>query len=322
MRHHVLPVSADPWRGQLRSAAPRTAIRGPTSRSNRSRVGSQNASFASTKTVELGNTPEHSILKRHKTQMNIQQIRQFGRMLAALLLIGFLIGPVAAGAQEEITQQESTPPDPPRQIPPALTTYMGREIAQTMHFTGAEWLLRDVREREERCSRMLANMGVEPDMTICDMGCGNGFYSLQLARLVGPHGRILAVDIQPEMLAMLRDRAERGGIENISPILGSFHDPRLPEKSVDLILLVDVYHEFSHPQQMLAAMRRALKPEGQVVLVEYRAEDATVPIKPLHKMSREQIMKEFPANGFRLAKQFDQLPWQHMMFFARDDTRS
>jgi ubiquinone/menaquinone biosynthesis C-methylase UbiE len=195
---------------------------------------------------------------------------------------------------------------------------MGREIAQTMHYEGAPWLIRDTREREERCSRMLANMGIQPGMTICDMGCGNGFYSLKMARLVGPEGRILAVDVQPEMLAMLRARTETEGIENVTPILGSLHDPRLPHRSVDLILLVDVYHEFSHPEHMLAAMRDALKKDGRIVLVEYRAEDASVPIKPLHKMSREQIMKEFPANGFRLVDQFDRLPWQHMLFFTKD----
>ena len=166
---------------------------------------------------------------------------------------------------------------------------------------------------------MLANLGARRGMTICDMGCGNGFYSLQLAKMVGPSGRVLAVDIQPEMLVMLRHRAEQEGVENITPILGSFHDPRVPAGSVDLILLVDVYHEFSHPEPMLAAMRQALKPKGLIVLVEYRAEDPDVPILPLHKMSKTQIMKELPANGLRLVKEFDKLPWQHMMFFARDE---
>jgi len=205
------------------------------------------------------------------------------------------------------------------QPPPPLTEYKGRVIAQTMHFSGAEWLIRDVREREERCSLMLANLGVKREMTICDMGCGNGYHSLQLAPMVGPRGRILAVDIQPQMLYMLRERMEEQGVENITPILGSFHDPRLPEKSVDLMLLVDVYHEFSHPEQMLAAIRRSLAPQGVVVLVEFRAEDDSVPIRPEHKMSKAQIMKELPPNGFKLAKEFESLPWQHMMFFAKDE---
>ena len=180
-------------------------------------------------------------------------------------------------------------------------------------------MIRDEREREERCSLMLANLGVKPGMTVVDMGCGNGFYSLQMGRLVGERGRILGVDIQPQMLYMLRQRMEEVGVENITPILGSLHDPRLPENTADLILLVDVYHEFSHPERMLAAMRAALKPDGLIVLVEYREEDETVPIRPLHKMSKKQIMKEMTANGFKLAKEYDELPWQHMMFFARDE---
>ena len=224
---------------------------------------------------------------------------------------------VAVGLLSAVQAQEVAAPE--SSVPPPRQEYLGRQIAQTMHYTGAEWLIRDVREREERCSLLLTNLGVRSGMTICDMGCGNGFYSLPLAKLVGPSGRILAVDIQPEMLVMLRSRAEQAGIDNISPILGSIHSPRLPAGSADLILLVDVYHEFSHPVQMLAAMREALKPDGLLALVEFRAEDAKVPIQPLHKMSKEQIMKELPANGFRLVKQFDKLPWQHLMFFGRDE---
>jgi ubiquinone/menaquinone biosynthesis C-methylase UbiE len=166
---------------------------------------------------------------------------------------------------------------------------------------------------------MLAALGVRPGQTILDMGCGNGFYTLPLAKMVGEQGRVLAVDIQPEMLVMLRTRAEQEGIENITPILGSVHNPRLPTASVDVALLVDVYHEFSHPEHMLAALRQALKPNGLLVLVEFRAEDPNVPIQPLHKMSKEQIRRELAANGFRVAKEFDKLPWQHMMFMAKDD---
>jgi ubiquinone/menaquinone biosynthesis C-methylase UbiE len=142
---------------------------------------------------------------------------------------------------------------------------------------------------------------------------------LPLARLVGKSGKVYAVDIQREMLGMLRQRARRAGLDNIVTIRGSLVDPRLPEGQLDLVLLVDVYHEFSHPEQMLAAIRKSLKPNGRVALAEFRAEDPNVPIKPLHKMSKEQILKEFPANGFKLAGQFDGLPWQHLMFFQRDD---
>lgn len=203
--------------------------------------------------------------------------------------------------------------------PPPVTEYKGRKVAQTMHYLGAEWLVRDNREQEERCSLMLTNLGIKRGMNICDMGCGNGFYTLQLAKMVGDKGHLYAVDIQPEMLKFLNERADKQGVKNVSPILGTFTNPRLPAGKIDLILCVDVYHEFSHPEQMLAAMRDSLSPTGVVALVEYRAEDPEVPIKAEHKMTKEQILKEYPANGFKLVKEFDGLPWQHLMFFARDE---
>jgi ubiquinone/menaquinone biosynthesis C-methylase UbiE len=202
---------------------------------------------------------------------------------------------------------------------PAARFYKGREIAQTMHYEGAAWLTRESRQREEDCETMLDALGVKPGQTACDMGCGNGFYTLELARLVGDGGKVLAVDIQREMLQMLKERAADEKIMNIELILGTIFDPKLPENSVDLMLMVDVYHEFSHPDEMLGAIRKSLKPDGRVALVEFRAEDPKVPIKPLHKMSKEQIMKEFPPNGFKLVEEFDELPWQHLMFFERDD---
>ena len=211
-------------------------------------------------------------------------------------------------------------PQADAEIPPALETYMGRRIAVTMHYEGAPWLIRDNRENQERCSLMLANLGVKPGMTICDMGCGNGFYAIQLAKMVGEEGTVLAVDIQPEMLKLLAERAADAGVANVKPILGTIADPKLPEGTVDLILCADVYHEFSHPEQMLAAMRASLAPNGVVVLLEFREEDPKVPIKPLHKMSKAQVNKELTANGFKLVKEFNRLPWQHMMFFGKDDS--
>jgi ubiquinone/menaquinone biosynthesis C-methylase UbiE len=204
-------------------------------------------------------------------------------------------------------------------VPPALEVYKGREIAQTMHYLGADWLTRESRDREEDCATMLKALDVKPGDVVCDMGCGNGFYTLKLAKLVGDKGKVIAVDIQREMLGLLDDRAKQEKVTNIDTVLGTVVDPKLPKKAVDLVLLVDVYHEFSHPEQMLAAIRKSLKPTGRVALVEFRAEDPNVPIKPLHKMSKEQIMKEFPPNGFKLVEEFDELPWQHLMFFQRDE---
>lgn len=205
-------------------------------------------------------------------------------------------------------------------IPPPLKEYKGREIAQTMHYLGAPWLTRESREREEDCKTMLAALNVKPGDVVCDLGCGNGFYTLKISQLVGEKGRVLAVDIQREMLGLLKDRAAEEKVSNIEPVLGTLVDPKIPAGTVDLVLLVDVYHEFSHPEQMLAAIRKSLKPAGRVALVEFRAEDPNVPIKPLHKMSKAQIMKEFPPNGFKLVEEFDKLPWQHLMFFQRDTT--
>ena len=226
-----------------------------------------------------------------------------------------LIRPLAISwcliAQQGIGQDEA--------IPPPAKFYKGREIAQTMHYQGAPWLVRESRNREEDCETLLAALGIEPGDTVCDMGCGNGFYAVRLSELVGERGKILAVDIQREMLELLKERAAAERITNIEPILGTVVDPKLPEASVDLMLLVDVYHEFSHPAQMLAEIRKSLKPTGRVALVEFRAEDPKVPIKPLHKMTKAQIMKEFPPNGFTLVEEFDELPWQHLMFFQRDD---
>lgn len=222
--------------------------------------------------------------------------------------------------QKPAQQTADDKPSASSTIPEPLTHYMGREIAQTMHYLGAEWLIRNEREREERCSMMLANLGVRRGMTLCDMGCGNGYHTLQLAQMTGDRGYVYAVDVQPEMLGFLRSRMEEQGIDNVIPVLGSYHHPRLPLESIDLILMVDVYHEFSYPEQMLAGMRRSLKPDGVIVLVEYRAEDESVPIKPLHKMSKAQIDREMNANGFRKVREFDGLPWQHMVFYGIDDS--
>ncbi len=222
----------------------------------------------------------------------------------------------SAAAQTAATRDA----DPPRPTEAARKSYLGRVVAQPMSHLGASWLIRPNRDDEENVTDSYRQLKLVAGMTVCDMGCGNGFWSLPMAVDVGPQGRVLAVDIQPEMLDKLRDRAGKRKIDNIVPVLGEVDDPNLPAGEVDLLLMVDVYHEFSHPESMLWGIRRALTPTGVVALLEYREEDPEVPIKPLHKMSKTQIMKEYQQNGFKLVREYNKLPWQHLMFFARDDS--
>jgi ubiquinone/menaquinone biosynthesis C-methylase UbiE len=236
-----------------------------------------------------------------------------GLFVTGFLIVSAMLLTTALSAQER--EQESQKDS--RRKP--LSEYMGREIAPAMGYMAADWLVRAEREREERCSMVLANLGLKTGMTVCDMGCGNGFYALPIAKLLGKNGQVLGVDIQPEMLELLRKRMEEEQIDNVTPILGSEFDPRLPADSIDLVLMVDVYHEFSYPEEMLAAVHRSLKKDGLVVLVEYRTEDDNVPIKPEHKMSKAQVEKELIANGFKLVKEFDKLPWQHMLFYGKKE---
>lgn len=270
----------------------------------------------------MSETPEsskmRSVMRTRRTKLPIVFWYQAKRRSVIwTLLIGLVVIPSiapfvdggAALAQDEESQSD---------IPPARPFYMGRRIAQTMGHQGAGWLIRPKRESEERPSETLKQLGLKPGMVVCDLGCGNGYYSLRMAKAIRPDGKVLAVDIQPEMLHLLELRAEEEGVTNVEPIQGTLVDPNLPPGGVDLVLLVDVYHEFSHPELMLAKIRESLKPDGVVALLEYRLEDRRVPIKLLHKMSKRQIMKEYTANGFKLDSQYDKLPWQHLMFFKRD----
>ncbi|MEM9364367.1 MAG: class I SAM-dependent methyltransferase [Planctomycetota bacterium] len=218
----------------------------------------------------------------------------------------------------------------------ARRTYQGRIVAKPMSHLGAAWLIRPERNQEEKAQEAFGVLAIEPGMVIADIGCGNGYWTMPMARACKEQeeadalptsepstelrGVVLAVDIQPEMLTKLRRNAARGKVNNIEPVLGGVENPKLPRDAVDLVLMVDVYHEFSHPESMLWHIRNALRPEGVIALLEYRAEDPSVPIKPLHKMGKNQIMKEYAANGLKLVREYNELPWQHLMFFARDDS--
>ena len=197
--------------------------------------------------------------------------------------------------------------------------YMGREIAQVMGHEGAAWLDRPEREREEQPARLLDALKIQPGSAVADVGAGSGYFTFRLAERVGPKGTVYAVDLQTEMLALLRERARVRGFKNVRPVQGTITDPKLPPASVDLVLLVDVYHEFSHPAEMAAAMVRALKPGGRLVLVEYRAEDPRVPIKRVHKMSEAQIRRELSVPPLKLKWEttLGLLPRQHVVVFRK-----
>ena len=194
--------------------------------------------------------------------------------------------------------------------------YMGREISHVMGHRGAAWLERPDREAEEAPGEVIDHMDLAPDDVVADVGAGTGYFTFRIAPRV-PQGKVLAVDLQPEMLEMIRARMAEGDVPNVEPVRGTVESPNLPPASIDVALMVDAYHEFSHPREMMEAIARALRPGGRVVLVEYRGEDPSVPIKPLHKMTEAQARKEMAAAGLRWRETKDVLPQQHLMIFEK-----
>lgn len=195
--------------------------------------------------------------------------------------------------------------------------YQGREISHVMGHLGADWLERPERQMEERPDLLIESLGIRPGQTVADIGAGSGYFTRRMSKKVGEDGKVLAVDIQPEMLTILKNNLESEGIRNVEMILGQEQSPNLPEASVDMVLMVDVYHEFSYPHEMMTAIRKALKPDGQIVWVEYRLEDPSVPIKLLHKMSKAQVHKEAEYQGFKWVRTYEGLPRQHVLFFKK-----
>lgn len=197
--------------------------------------------------------------------------------------------------------------------------YLGREIAQVMGHQGIAWLERPEREEEERLSLLMDGLRLAPGMVVADIGAGSGVIARMIAHRVGPEGTVLAVDIQQEMLDALTARSRLAGIRNIEPVLGTVKSPRLPPESVDLAVMVDVYHEFAFPYEMLREIARALKPGGRVAFVEYRLEDPEVPIKLVHKMSEAQVKLEAlqPEFGLEWVETYGKLPRQHVVIFRR-----
>jgi len=245
-----------------------------------------------------------------------------GKMVQIPIILAWIFSlTLVSFSQDEAT--ENTPPltkqSKGKPEPRGLTKYLGRRIASPMGYQHMDWLSRPERIQEENPQEMLEQLGLKDGLVVCDLGCGDGYHTLQMAPRVGPSGKVIAVDIQPQMLQELSRRLAEKKVDNVDTVLGDLWDPQLAEASIDLVLMVDVYHEFSHPVQMLEAIRRSLKPTGLIALVEFRAEDPTVLIRPEHKMPKTQIYKEYFANGFKIAREYDKLPWQHLIFLERDE---
>lgn len=195
--------------------------------------------------------------------------------------------------------------------------YMGRPIADVMTYLGADWLVRPEREQEEQPEAMLDALDLKPGDTVADVGAGVGYTSVRIAHRVGQNGTVYATDLQPQMITKLKENLTLLDLRNVRPVLCTATDPKLPEGKIDLALMVDVYHECSEPVATLQGLRKALKPGGRLVLVEFRGEDPEVPIKPEHKMTVTQVRKEIEPQGYTFKALHDFLPWQHIIIFEK-----
>lgn len=249
------------------------------------------------------------------------RVNQFLASLKIVVIV-LLLWVISGGWAESIQIQNSPYQEQGFHSPDGIGKfYMGREIAQVMGHSGAGWLERHHREFEEQPQRLVYALDLKPTDSVAEIGAGTGYISFRLSPLV-PQGKVWAVDLQPEMLEILEQGQLERRITNLETILGSPTDPHLPRESIDLALMVDAYHEFTYPQEMMQAIATALKPGGRVALVEYRKEDPFVFIKPLHKMTQAQILREMQAVGLAWLETKNLLPQQHLMIFEKRNSHS
>jgi len=246
--------------------------------------------------------------------------RQFLKHLAAIILAIICLLPLNACAAAEASKTANGDPIYQQRTvhnPDGIGKfYMGREIAQVMGYQGAGWLERPSRGMEEKSARLVNNLDLKPTDIVADIGAGTGYFSFRIAPLV-PEGKVLAVDVQPEMINFLQLNKQEKNIANVEPVLGSIDNPNLPENSVDLVVMVDAYHEFAYPREMMQGIVKALKSGGRTVSIEYRGENPLIPIKGLHKMTQKQVKKEMAAVGLVWKETKDMLPQQHLMVFEK-----
>ena len=255
------------------------------------------------------------------TQGIFARIGTLGLVLVAVYsLLGSVDRTEGPSAQEPVPADTIDTSEVYSERPPSRDgigkVYMGREISKVMGHRGADWLERPARTKNERPGLFVDSLPLDPTDTVADIGAGTGYLTFRVAPRV-PAGNVLAVDIQPEMLDIVRERIADREVENVTPVRGSATDPNLPADSIDLAYMVDAYHEFSHPYEMMTALVEDLTPGGRVVLAEYRKEDPSVPIKPLHKMSEAQVRKEMEAVGLEWVETKDMLPRQHFLVFRK-----
>ena len=247
--------------------------------------------------------------KAHKTMNSMQSLRLIVILLMAYLAAGLTLAQTAS-TSSRYTASLASPDGIGKR-------YMDREISGVMGWQGAPWLERQEREREERTDLLLKALALKPGMVIADIGAGTGYLTRRMAPAILPGGKILAVDVQPEMVRMLENSIKSAGQKNIEARLSAVDDVKLPTSSVDLAVMVDVYHELAFPYEVMTSVMKALKPGGRLVFVEYKAEDPKVPIKPLHKMSEAQIRKEAGVFALDWERTVSTLPWQHVVIFQK-----
>jgi ubiquinone/menaquinone biosynthesis C-methylase UbiE len=245
-------------------------------------------------------------------------MRTRSKPLAILLLASALILPTSTLRADAPPTTEPVYTQCPASPDGIGKVYMGREIANVMGHLAAWWLDRPTREQEEQPQKVIDAMQLKGDEVVADIGAGTGFFSFRIAPLL-PKGKVLAEDIQPQMLAIIRKRSKEKGIENVKTVLGTVTDTKLPATGVDVVLFVDSYHEFDHPREMMESILASLKPGGRVIDVEYKAEDPTIQILPHHKMTEAQAIKEMSAVGLKHVKTVDDLPQQHVMIFEKEE---
>jgi ubiquinone/menaquinone biosynthesis C-methylase UbiE len=281
--------------------------------------------FRASRTPGMSGAPGLFIISHSITLLSMKSPRFF-RIFLGLALLAMAAGQLSAQtktdtAKEKTTTSSKTPQryeTRERHDPDGIGKfYLGREIAHVMGHQGADWLERPERIDEEKPDRLVELLKLKPGDKVADVGAGTGYISERLSKKVGPAGKVYATDIQQEMLDLLGEKMKAKNIANIVPVLGTIENSKLPADTLDLVIMVDVYHEFSHPYEMLASIRDALKPGGRVAFVEYREEDPTVPIKPVHKMSVLQVKKEAAAAGLEFVELIRSLPRQHVILFQR-----